>query len=101
MAIQKLFSVTAKNQLQLVALLMKREATTGFAVIPYTQGVTEPIKKIRILSRKNNEPTPFILFLALIVTDQTSVWYTFERTSKSGFILQKGKFSFIGIHMTN
>ena len=81
--------------------LDEREATTGFAVIPYTQGVTEPIKKIRILSRKNNEPTSFILFLALTVTDQTSVWYTFERTSKSGFILQKGKFSFIGIHMPN
>ena len=43
MAIQKLFSVTTKNQLQLVALLMKE---TGFAIIPYIQGVTEPIKKI-------------------------------------------------------
>ena len=43
MAIQKPFSVTAKNQLQLVALLMKE---TGFAIIPYIQGVTEPIKRI-------------------------------------------------------
>ena len=43
MAIQKLFSVTTKNQLQLVALLMKE---TGFAIIPYIQGVTEPIKRI-------------------------------------------------------
>ena len=52
--------------------LGEREAATGFAVIPYTQGVTEPIKRIRILSRKNNEPTPFILFLALTVTMNTS-----------------------------
>ena len=52
--------------------LDEREAATGFAVIPYTQGVTEPIKKIRISSRKNNEPTPFILFLALTVTTNTS-----------------------------
>ena len=43
MAIQKLFSVTTKNQLQLVALLMKE---TGFAIIPYIQGVTEPIQRI-------------------------------------------------------
>ena len=57
----------------------EREPATGFAVIPYIQGVTEPIKRIlnshnvkvaqklfrlwgifspnlRILSRKNNEP---------------------------------------------
>ena len=52
--------------------LDEREAATGFVVIPYTQGVTEPIKKIRISSRKNNEPTPFILFLALTVTTNTS-----------------------------
>ena len=44
MAIQKPFSVTAKNRLQLVTLLMK--GTSGFAVIPYIQGVTEPIKGI-------------------------------------------------------
>ena len=42
---RKLFSVPAENQLQLVALLM-REPATGFVVIPYIQGVTEPIKKI-------------------------------------------------------
>ena len=46
MAIQKLFSVTAKNQLQIVTLLMKGNQATGFAVIPYIQGVTEPIKRI-------------------------------------------------------
>ena len=43
MALQKPFSATAKNQLQLVTLLMK---ATGFAVIRYIQGVTEPIKRI-------------------------------------------------------
>ena len=71
----------------------EREPATGFAVIPYIQGVTEPIKRtlnnvkvaqkpfqtlghilpnLRILSRKNNEPTPFILFLAMTVTTNTS-----------------------------
>ena len=75
--------------------LLKGKPATGFAVIPYIQGVTEPIKRIlnshnvkvtqnlfrvwgifspnlRILSRKNNEPTPFILFLAMTVTTTTS-----------------------------
>ena len=32
---------------------------------------------------------------------QTSVWYTFERASKSSFLSQKRKFSFIGAHMLN
>ena len=34
-------------------------------------------------------------------TDQTLVWYTFKRASKSGFLLQNGKFCFIGAHMPN
>ena len=47
MAIQKPFSVTAKNQLVRVSNpLDEREPATGFAVIPYIQGVTEPIKRI-------------------------------------------------------
>ena len=68
-----------------------------------------------ILSRKNNEPTLFILFRAMIVitsikrrytglieyTKQTLVRYTFERASKGGLLLQKRKFSFVGAHMTN
>ena len=84
---KKPFSATAKNQLQLVA--------TGFAVIPCIQGVTEPIKRVlnslnvkvalkpfrlwgifspnlRILSRKNNEPKPLLLFLAMTVTTNTT-----------------------------
>ena len=75
--------------------LDEREPVTGFAVIPYIQGVTEPIKRIlnshnvkvaqkpfqtlghifakpKDLSRKNNEPTPFILFLAMTVTTNIS-----------------------------
>ena len=66
----------------------EREPATGFAVIPYIQGVTEPIKRIlnghnvkvaqkpfqtlgiflpnlRILSRKNNEPTLFNIFYSV------------------------------------
>ena len=73
----------------------EREPATGFAVIPYIQGVTEPIKRIlnghnvkvaqkpfqtlgiflpnlRILSRKNNEPTLFILFPAMTVITSIS-----------------------------
>ena len=47
MAIQKPLSVTAKNQLQLASnALDEKEPATGFAVIPYIQGVTEPIKRI-------------------------------------------------------
>ena len=34
-------------------------------------------------------------------TNQTSVWYTVKRAPKSGFSLQKGKFSFIGAYMPN
>ena len=33
MGMQKLFSVTAKNQLQIVTLLMKKKPATGFAVL--------------------------------------------------------------------
>ena len=73
----------------------EREPATGFAVIPYIQGVTEPIKRIlnsqnvkvaqkpfqnlgHIFAKpkdpvtKNNEPTPFVLFLATTVT--TNKW---------------------------
>ena len=76
-------------------ILDEREPATGFAVIPYIQGVTEPsgqfwiattlkllknllnpwgifLPNLRILSRKNNEPKPFILFLAMTVTTNTS-----------------------------
>ena len=37
---------SAKNQLQTSNALDEREPATGFAVIPYIQGVTEPIKII-------------------------------------------------------
>ena len=63
MAIQRLLSTTTKNQLQLVALLMK-----------------------------GNQRLVLQLFLTFRV---------FERTSKSSFLLQKRKFSFIGAHMPN
>ena len=86
--------VTTSNSLD------EREPATGFVVIPNIQGVMEPIKRIlpngvkvkvnvkvaqkpfrlwgifstnlRILSPKNNELTPFILFLAMTVTTNTS-----------------------------
>ena len=73
----------------------EREPATGFAVIPYIQVLRNPSREflttttlkllknlfrlwgifspnLRILSRKNNEPTPFILFLAMTVTTNTS-----------------------------
>ena len=95
MAIQKPFSVTAKHQLQLVTLLMKgnqrlflllfltfrvlRDPSREFWITTTLKllknlfrlwGIFSP--NLRILSRKNNEPTPFILFLAMIVTSNTS-----------------------------
>ena len=95
MAAPKLFSVTAENQLQLVAPLMRRNQRQVLLRFPYTQGVTEPIKRIlnshnvkvaqkpfqtlgiflpnlRILLRKNNEPTLFILFRAMTVITSIS-----------------------------
>ena len=46
MAIQKPFSVTAKNPVTTSNALDEREPATSFAVIPYIQGVTETIKRI-------------------------------------------------------
>ena len=40
-AIEKPFSVTAKNQVTTSNTLDEREPATGFAVIPYVEGVTE------------------------------------------------------------
>ena len=95
MAIQKPFSVTSINHLQLVALLMKgnqrlvlllfltfrvlRNPSREFWIATTLKllknlfrlwGIFSP--NLRILSRKNNEPTPFILFLAMTVTTNTS-----------------------------
>ena len=74
----------------------EREPATGFAVISYIQGVTEPFKRVlnshnvkvaqkpffrlssiflpnlRILLRNNNEPTLFILFHAMTVITSIS-----------------------------
>ena len=95
MAIHKTFLRNCQKQVTISNSPDERESVTGFAVIPYIKGVTEPIKRIltghnvkvaqkpfqtlgiflpnlRILSRKNDEPTPFILFLAMTVTTNTS-----------------------------
>ena len=55
----------------------EREPATGFAIIPYIQGVTEPIKRILMTTNTSDRPK--------------SVWYTFEGASKSGFLLQRIK----------
>ena len=95
MAIKKPFSVTAKIQLQLVNLLMKgnqrlvllsfltfrvlRNPSREFWIARTLKlfnnlfilwGIFSP--NLRILTRKNNEPMPFILFLAMTVTTNTS-----------------------------
>ena len=95
MAIQKPFSVTAKHQLQLVTLLMKGNQRLFLLLFLTFRVLRNPSREFwiattlkllknlfrlwgifspnqRILSRKNNEPTPFILFLAMIVTSNTS-----------------------------
>ena len=64
------------------------------------------LPNLRILSRKNNKPTIFILFRGMTmitsISDRPmSVWYTFQRALKSGHLLQKRKFSFIGAHPPN
>ena len=46
MAIQKPFSVTTKNPVTTSSTPDEREPATSFAVIPFIQGVTEPIKRI-------------------------------------------------------
>ena len=117
MAIQRLLSATTKNQLQLVALLMKGNQRLVLQLFLTFRVLWNPLREfwiattlkllknflrlwgiflpnLRILSQKNNKLMPFILFLAMTVTtntleDQTSAWYTFERTSKSSFLLQK------------
>ena len=98
MAIQKIFSVTANNQLQLVALLMKgnqrlvlllfltfgvlRKPSREFWIATTLKllknlfriwGIFPP--NLRILSQKNNELTPFILFLATTEEHQKAVFF--------------------------
>ena len=102
MAIQKLFSVTAKNQLQLVALLMKENQRLVLLLFLTFRVLRNPSREfwiattLKLLKNLFNEPTPLILFPAMTVTTNTSdrpklVWYTFERASKSGFLLQRIK----------
>ena len=93
-ACTKLFSVTAKHQLQLVALLMKGNQRLVLLLFLTFRVLRNPSREfwiattlkllknllsvsgiflpnLRILSRKNNEPTPFILFLAMTVITNT------------------------------
>ena len=95
MARQKPSSVTAKDQLQLVTLLMKGSQRLVLLLFLTFRVLQNPSREfwiattlkllknlfrlwgifspnLRILSRKNNEPTPFILFLAMTVTTNTS-----------------------------
>ena len=51
MAIKKTFLRNCQNPVTTSKFLDEREPATGFAVIPYIQGVTEPIK--RILNSQN------------------------------------------------
>ena len=96
MAIQKLFSITAKNQFQLVALLMKENQLLVLLLFLTFRVLWNPSREfwiattlkllknlfrlwgiflpnLRILSWKNNEPMPFILFLAMTVTTNWKV----------------------------
>ena len=89
MAIRKLFPVTAKNQLQLVALLVKGnqrlvlQLFLAFRVLQNPSRKFELLKNLfrlwgtfllnlRILLRKNNEPSPFILFPTITVITSLS-----------------------------
>ena len=95
MARQKPSSVTAKDQLQLVTLLMKGSQRLVLLLFLTFRVLQNPSREfwiattlkllknlfrlwgifspnLRILSRKNNEPTPFIVFLAMTVTTNAS-----------------------------
>ena len=105
-------------------------STEIYTVIPYIQGVIEPIK--RILNSHNvkvaqkpfqtlghifakpkdpvtkEQRTDTIYSIPCndcdneyIAQTKRSVWYTVKRAPKSGFSLQKGKFSFIGAYLPN
>ena len=113
MAIQKPFrncqkSVTTSNALD------EREPATGFAVIPYIQGVTEPIKRILNSHNVKVAQKPFQTLGHIFAKpkdpvmkeQQTNAFYSIpcndcDNKLKSGFLLQKRKFSFIGAHMPN
>ena len=80
MALQKLFSVTAKNQLQLVALLMKGNQRLVLLLFPTFRVLRNPSREFWIVTTlKLPQKTrlwgiflPFILFLATTVTTNTS-----------------------------
>ena len=86
----------------------EREPATGFAVIPYIQGVTEPIK--RILNSLNVKVAQNIfrlwgIFLPnlRILSQKTKRQFGtyLKERQKAVFFCKKRKFSFIGAHMAN
>ena len=123
MATQKLFSVTAKNQLQLIPLLMRGNQRLVLLLSLHSgcygthqenfnsndvKVAQKPFQTLGHIFTKpkepvTKEPSLFFLFRAMTVitniirTDQTSIWYTFERASKSGLLLRKRNFSFIRV----
>ena len=106
-----------------------REPATGFAVIPYIQGITEPIRRIfnshnvkvaqkpfqtlgHIFAKPKDPVTKEQRTDAIYsipcndcnnhISDRPDVGLVhIERASKSGFLFQKRKFSFIGAHIPN
>ena len=80
MALQKLFSVTAKNQLQLVALLMKGNQRLVLLLFPTFRVLRNPSREFWIVTTLKLPQKirlwgiflPFILFLATTVTTNTS-----------------------------
>ena len=110
--------------------LDEREPATGFAVIPYIQGVTEPIKRIlnshnvkvakkpfqtlRHIFAKPRDPftkeqrTDAIYSISCNDRDneyieQTKRWFgtRLKEHQKAVFLCKKEIFSFIGAHMPN
>ena len=89
--------VTTSNALD------EREPATGFAVIPYIQGVTEPIK--RILNSHNvkvaQKPFQTLGHIFAKPKDPVTKEQRLKEHQKAVIFFQKGQFCFIGAHMSN
>ena len=126
MAMPKPFSITAKNQLQLVALPMRGNQWLVLLLFPTFRVLQNPSREfwiaimlkllknlfrfwgillpnLRILSGKNKEQMLFILFHAMTVITSTldTQDVSLVHVWKSSFLLKKRKFSFIRACMPN
>ena len=103
MVIQKPFFRDCQKPVTTSNALDEREPATGFAVIPYIQGVTEPIK--RILNSHNvkvaQKPFQTLGHIFAKPKDPVTKEQRLKEHQKAVIFFQKGQFCFIGAHMSN